>query len=157
LKKENLTMELIVQSCDELILEIDSEIRLDRIGEDDNKDKDDDDNDDGGDTAAPPTTAPLPAAAPPADATPATTALELDVEEEEEDLELLILEREPPKALEVTLPDEEPEPSQPHLFTVLMRDHEESPSRMCDDLDNPTLADYDVDEWFFEDGSRDRD
>jgi hypothetical protein len=41
-----------------------------------------------------------------------------------------------------------------------MRDHEESPSRMFDDLNNlddPTIADYDVDEWFPEDGSRDRD
>jgi hypothetical protein len=38
-----------------------------------------------------------------------------------------------------------------------MRDHEESLSSMYDDLDNPTLADYDVDEWFPEGGSHDRD
>jgi hypothetical protein len=41
-----------------------------------------------------------------------------------------------------------------------MRDHAERPSRMhddMDDLDNPTLADYNVDEWFPEDGSHDRD
>jgi hypothetical protein len=58
------------------------------------------------------------------------------------------------------LPEEEPELPQPCLFTVLMRDHEESPSRMFDDLNNlddPTIADYDVDEWFPEDGSCDRD
>jgi hypothetical protein len=55
------------------------------------------------------------------------------------------------------LPDEEPKPSQPRLFTILMRDHEESPSRMYDDLDDPTIANYDVDEWFPEDESRDRD
>jgi hypothetical protein len=41
-----------------------------------------------------------------------------------------------------------------------MRDYEESPSRMMhnlDDLDDPTEADYDMNEWFPEDGSNDRD
>jgi hypothetical protein len=41
-----------------------------------------------------------------------------------------------------------------------MRDYKESPSRMMDDphvLDNPTEADYDVDEWYLKDGSNDRD
>jgi hypothetical protein len=38
-----------------------------------------------------------------------------------------------------------------------MRDHEDSPSRIYDDLGNLTEADYDVDEWFLEDGSCDRD
>jgi hypothetical protein len=76
---------------------------------------------------------------------------------EEEDSKVRILEQEAPKELEVILPDEEPEPPQPSLFTMLMRDHEESPSRMYDDLDNPTIADYDVDEWFPKDGSHDRD
>jgi hypothetical protein len=47
-----------------------------------------------------------------------------------------------------------------------MRDYEEIPSRMVDgphelddldDLDDLTEADYDVDEWFPEDGSNDRD
>jgi hypothetical protein len=58
------------------------------------------------------------------------------------------------------MPEEEAELPQPCLFTTLMRDHEESPSRMyddLDDLDDPTEADYDVDEWFPEDGSCDRD
>jgi hypothetical protein len=39
-----------------------------------------------------------------------------------------------------------------------MRDYEESPSRMMDDpdeLDDLTEADYDVDEWYPEDGRRD--
>jgi hypothetical protein len=49
---------------------------------------------------------------------------------------------------------------------MIMRDYEESPPRMVngphepddlDDLDDPTEADYDVDEWFLEDGSNDRD
>jgi hypothetical protein len=38
-----------------------------------------------------------------------------------------------------------------------MRDYEERPSRMMDDLDDPTEAGYDVDEWFLEDGSNDQD
>jgi hypothetical protein len=59
--------------------------------------------------------------------------------------------------LEVIVPKEEPEPLQPRLFTALMRDHDESPLRMFDNLDDPTEANYDVEEWFPEDGSRDRD
>jgi hypothetical protein len=41
-----------------------------------------------------------------------------------------------------------------------MRDYEERPSRMMDDLDDlddPTKAEYDMNEWFPEDGSNDRD
>jgi hypothetical protein len=49
---------------------------------------------------------------------------------------------------------------------MIMRDYEESPSRMVDgphelddldDLDDLIEADYDVDEWFPEDGSNDQD
>jgi hypothetical protein len=49
------------------------------------------------------------------------------------------------------------EPLQPHLFNVLVRDYEESPMRMMDDLDDPTEANYDVNEWFPKDGSNDQD
>jgi hypothetical protein len=68
--------------------------------------------------------------------------------------------------LEVISTDAEPELPQPRLFNVIMRDYEESPSRMMDgphelddldDLDDPTEADYDVDEWFLIDISNDRD
>jgi hypothetical protein len=49
---------------------------------------------------------------------------------------------------------------------MIMRDYEESPPTMVnglhdlddlDDLDDPTEANYDVDEWFPEDGSNDQD
>jgi hypothetical protein len=49
---------------------------------------------------------------------------------------------------------------------MITRDYEESPPRMMngphepddlDDLDDMTEADYDVDEWFLEDGSNDQD
>jgi hypothetical protein len=68
--------------------------------------------------------------------------------------------------LEVISADAEPKLPQPRLFNVIMRDYEESPSRMMDgphelddldDLDDPTEADYDVDEWFLIDISNDRD
>jgi hypothetical protein len=66
-------------------------------------------------------------------------------------------------AHEVILVDAEPELPQSHIFNMIMRDYEESPPRMAngphelDDLDDPTEADYDMDEWFPEDGSNDRD
>jgi hypothetical protein len=49
---------------------------------------------------------------------------------------------------------------------MIMRDYEESPPTMVnglhdlddlDDLDDPTEANYDVDEWFPEDGSNNQD
>jgi hypothetical protein len=43
----------------------------------------------------------------------------------------------------------EPEMPQPHRYRILMRDYEESPSRMMDDLDDlddPTKAISDMDE-----------
>jgi hypothetical protein len=60
----------------------------------------------------------------------------------------------------VILVDEEPELPHPRLYHTLMRDHEESPSRMMDDLDdldNSTKADYDVNEWYPKDRSNDQD
>jgi hypothetical protein len=57
---------------------------------------------------------------------------------------------------EVILADAELEPPQPHLFNMIMRDYEETLQRMengphelgdLDDLDDPTKADYNVDEW----------
>jgi hypothetical protein len=50
--------------------------------------------------------------------------------------------------MEIIVPEEEPEPPQPRLYNVLIRDYEESPSRLMDhldDLDDPTEANYDVD------------
>jgi hypothetical protein len=135
----------MVQSWNELIMEMAAEFKLDRMGEDDDEDDEEDDSDDeedddddGGDAAAP----------------------EVNIVEEEEDPEEMVLDQEAPETSEVILPEEEPEPPQPRLFTILMRDHEESPSRVfndLEDLDDPTEADYDVDEWFPKDGSHDRD
>jgi hypothetical protein len=48
-----------------------------------------------------------------------------------------------------------------HLYHALMRDYEENQLRMVDDFDDldndPNEGRSDMDEWFFEDGSNDRD
>jgi hypothetical protein len=61
---------------------------------------------------------------------------------------------------EVILANAEPELPQPCLYYMLMRDYEESPLRMMDDLDDLddlTKDSTDMDEWFPKDGSNDRD
>jgi hypothetical protein len=135
----------MVESCDELIMEFTNKYGYNHSDED--ADNEDEDDDDGGDTTTPP--APMPLAAAP----------EVIVVEEE-DLMKMIPEQDAPRAHEVILADAEPELSQPHLYNVIMRDYKESPSRMMDDrheLDDLIEADYDVDEWFPEYGSNDRD
>jgi hypothetical protein len=73
----------------------------------------------------------------------------------------MVLEQEAPVAYEVILANAEPEMPQPHLYHTLMRDYEESPPRMMDDLDDldddPNEGRSDMDEWFPEDGNNDRD
>jgi hypothetical protein len=131
-------------------MEMAEEYGLNHIGENDD-DEDEDDNDEGN------------AATPPAPTPPAAAPEEII--EEEAPVEM-IPEQEAPVAYEVILVDSEPKPPQPHLFNMIMRDYEESSSRIengpheldnLDDLDDPTKADYDVDEWFPKNGSNDRD
>jgi hypothetical protein len=73
----------------------------------------------------------------------------------------MVLEQEAPVAYEVILANAEPEMPQPHLYHTLMRNYEESPPRMMDDLDDldddPNEGRSDMDEWFPEDGNNDRD
>jgi hypothetical protein len=79
----------------------------------------------------------------------------------EEDHVEMVLKQEAPVVYEVILVDAEPEMPRPCLYHALMRDYEESPPRMMDDLDD--LDDdsnegcSNMDEWFPEDGSNDRD
>jgi hypothetical protein len=116
---------------------------------DDDKDEDDDDK---GNVAAPPTPAP-PAAAP------------KEIVKEEAPVEMVPT-QEAPVTHEVILADAESEPPQPRLLNMIMTDYEEIPPRMengtheldyLDDLDDPTEPCSDMDEWFPEDGSNDRD
>jgi hypothetical protein len=71
----------------------------------------------------------------------------------------MIPEQEAPVPHEVILPDAEPEMSQPRLYHALMRDYEEGPPRMMDDLDDqdddPNEGCSDMDELFPEDRSND--
>jgi Fic family protein len=110
LRKKKTTLEGMIQSCDELILEMVEEYGLNRMGEnDDNKDED---NDDEGNVVAPP--APAPAAVP-----------------------------------EEIIEEEDPVENGPHELDDL------------DDLgdldEDPNEGRSDVEEWFPQDGSNDRD
>jgi hypothetical protein len=140
----------MIQSRDELIMEMPEEYGLNRMGE--NDDDKDEDGDDEGNAVAPP--APVPPAAAPE-----------EIVKEEAPVEM-VPEQQAPEAHEVILADAEPKPLQPCLFNMIMRDYEESPPRMAngphelddlDDLDDPTEACFDMDEWFPEDGSNDQD
>jgi hypothetical protein len=145
----------MVESRDELIMEITNEIGLNHMGEDaeDEEEDEDTDDDDGGDASTPTATVPSPVPTPPAAAHEATIV-------EEEDPVEMVFEQEGPVAHEVILADAELELLRSRFYNFLLGDYEESPPRMLDDpheLDDPTEADYDVDEWYPEDGSNVRD
>jgi hypothetical protein len=128
LEKEKATLEEMVESRDELLMEIARETRLDRMGED--EEEEEEDADDGGDATAPP------AAAPPPPAPPAAMPKEIN---EEVPMEA-IPEQEVPMLHEVVMAEAEPETPQLHLYCALMRDYEENPLRLEDDFDD--LDDY---------------
>jgi hypothetical protein len=73
----------------------------------------------------------------------------------------MIPEREASVPHEVVLADGGPEMPRLHLYHALMRDYDEHPLKMedgFDDLDDDlNEGSSDVDEWFSEDGSNDRD
>jgi hypothetical protein len=128
-------------------MEMAEEYGLNHMGEND------DDEDDEGNAVAPP---------PP-------VAMPEEIIEEEAPVEM-VPEQEAPMAHEVILTDAEPEPPQSRLFNMIMRDYEESPPRMendpqeLDDLDDlydldddPNEGHSNMNEWFPEDGSNDRD
>jgi hypothetical protein len=146
LKEEKATLKEMVESRDELIMEIARETGLDHMVEDAEDEEEDDDADDGGDVIAPPVPAP-----------PAATPEEIDDEGPVE----MVPEQDASVVHGVLLADAEPEMSQPHLYHTLMRDYEESLPRMMEDLDDldddPNEGRSDMDEWFPEDESNDRD
>jgi hypothetical protein len=73
----------------------------------------------------------------------------------------MIPEQEAPVPQEVILAYAELEMSQLRLYHALMRDYEENPFRMEDDFDDlgndPNESRSNMDEWFPEDGSNNRD
>jgi hypothetical protein len=147
----------MVESHDELIMEIADEIGLNHMGEDAINEEDDEDDDDEGNVVAPPATV-----VPPSTPVPPAATTEVITVNEEDPMEM-VPEQEAPKMHGVILADVEPELPQPRLFNMIMRDYEESPSRVMDDLhdlddlDDLIEVDYGVDEWFPVNGSNDRD
>jgi hypothetical protein len=110
LLEEKATLEEMVESHDELLMEIAREMGLDRMGEDKEEEED---ADDGGDVAAPP------AAAPPPPTVPTTMSEEIN---EEGPMEA-ILEQEVLMPQEVVMAEAEPEIPQLRLYRALMRDY----------------------------------
>jgi hypothetical protein len=153
LREEKAKLKGVVKSRNELIMEITNEIGLNHMGEDaeDKEDEEDEDDDDKGDVTASPAVPPSPVLVPPA------ATHEVIITEEEDPMEM-VPEQQAHVAREAILVDAGPTPQHPHLYTLLMRDYLESRSRMMDDpheLDDLTEANYDVDEWYPEDGSND--
>jgi hypothetical protein len=145
LEEEKAILEGMVESHDELLMEVTRETGLDSMGEDE------DDANNGGDAATPP------AATPP----PPTPLVAAHEEINDEGPMEMIPEQEAPIPHEVVLADAEPEMPQLRLYHALMMDYEENSLRMEDDFDDldydPNEVHSDMDEWFPEDGSNDRD
>jgi hypothetical protein len=127
LEEEKATLEEMVESRDELLMEIARETGLDRMGEDEEEEEDIDDE---GDAAAPPATAPPP---------PAPPAVVPEAINEEGPMEA-IPEQEVPMPHKVVMTEAESEIPQLRLYHALMRDYEENPLRLEDDFDD--LDDY---------------
>jgi hypothetical protein len=130
LEEEKAAPKQMVESCDELLMEIARETGLDRMDEEEEEDADD-----GGDAATPPPPVPL------------TTMPE---EINEEGPMEAIPEQEAPMPHEVIMAEAEPEEPPLHLYHALLRDYEENPLRLEDDFDDldddPNEGCSDVDE-----------
>jgi hypothetical protein len=151
LEEEKATLEGMVESRDELLMEITKEMGLDCMGKDEDDEEEEEDADDGGDATAPPATAPPPL-------TPPTVVHE---EIDEEGHVEAIPEKETPVPHQVVPADVEPVVPQLHQYHALMRDYEENPLMLedgFDDLDDdPSEGHSDMDEKFPNDESNDRD
>jgi hypothetical protein len=123
LEEEKATLEEMVKSRDELLMEIARETGLDHMDEDEGE-KEETDNE--GDVTAPPATAPPP---------PAPPAVVPEEIHEEGPMEI-IPEQEDLKPHEVATIEVESETLQHHLYHALMRDYEEDPLRLEDDFDD---------------------
>jgi hypothetical protein len=124
LEEEKATLEEMVESRDELLMEIARETGLDHM--DEGEGGEEEETDDEGDVAAPPT------AAPPPPVPPAVVPEEIH---EEGPMET-IPKQEDLKPHEVAMTEVESETPQHHLYHALMRDYEEDPLRLEDDFDD---------------------
>jgi hypothetical protein len=126
LEEEKATLEVMVESRDELLMEITRETGQDRMGEDEDDEEEEEDTDDGGDAATPPD------AAPPPPMPPAAAPEEIDEEGHVE----AIPEQEVPMPHDVIQADADPEMPQLRLYHAVMRDYEENLLMMDDDFDD---------------------
>jgi hypothetical protein len=124
LEEEKATLEEMVESRNELLMEIATETGLDRM--DEGEGGEEEETDDEGDVAAPP------AAAPPPPTPPNVVPEEIH---EEGPMEA-IPEQEDLKPHEVTMTEVKSETPHHHLYHALMRDYEEDPLRLEDDFDD---------------------
>jgi hypothetical protein len=124
LEEEKATLEEMVESRDELLVDITRETGLDRMDED--EEGEEEETDDEGDVAAPP------AAASPPLAPLAVVPKEIH---EEGPMET-IPKQEDLMPHEVATTEVESETPQHHLYHALMRDYEEDPVRLEDDFDD---------------------
>jgi hypothetical protein len=136
LEEEKATLEEMVESHDELLMEIAREVGLDRMGEDEDEEEEEEDADDGGDAD---------------DRGDAAAPLAVMPEEiDEEGPVEVIPNQEALMPHEVILADVEPEMPQLRLFHALMRDYEENPLRLKDEFDDldddPSEEHLDMDE-----------
>jgi hypothetical protein len=140
LEEEKVTLEEMVESRNELLMEIARETGLDHMGEEEEEEEEEEDADDGGDAAVPPATAPPPLV--PHAAVPEEINEEGPME--------AILEQEVLLPHEVVMAEAEPEIPQLRLYRALMRDYEENLLRLEDDFDDlddyPSGGRFDVDE-----------
>jgi hypothetical protein len=140
LEEEKATLEGIVESHDELLMEIARETRLVRMGEDEDDEEEEEDADDEGEATAPP------AAAAPPPAPPAVAPEEIDEEGPVE----VIPKQEAPMPHEDIPADAEPVVPQLRLYHALMMDYVENPLRLEDDFDDldddPSKDHSDMDE-----------
>jgi hypothetical protein len=141
LEEEKATLDEMVESRDELLMEIATETGLDHMGEDEDEEEEEH-ADDGGDAVAPPATAPPP---------PVPPAAKPEEINEEGPMEA-IPKQEALMPHEVIMVEAKPKVPQLRLYHALMRDYEENPVRLEDDFD-------DLDDYLNEsdDGSNDRD
>jgi hypothetical protein len=123
LVEEKATLERMVESHNELLMEIAREMGLDCMGED--GDDEEDDNDEGDATAPPADVRPPPV--------PPAAALE---EIDEEGPMEAIPEQEALMPHQVVSVDAEPEMPRLRLYHALMRDYEDNPLRLEDDFDD---------------------
>jgi hypothetical protein len=124
LEEEKATLEEMVESHDELLMEIARETGLDHM--DEGEGGGEEETDDEGDVTAPP------AAAPPPPAPPAVIPEEIH---EGPPMEA-IPEQEDMKPHEVATTEVESETPHHHLYHALMRDYEDDPHRLEDDFDD---------------------